>query len=478
MKNVVILSAVCAYVVVMVVIGAWAARKVKNNHDFMLAGQRLGRMVLVGTLLATWTGAGTIIGRAAFSYRYGPLASIFYSMGAPIGILVMYLFLAKRVREYSKYTVPELMQSRYGTSVRLVTAVAILLAYSSIISEQVRGLGYILHLTTGFSEAVAKLVGLAVIVFLAFSGGLISVAYTDAISALLIALALVGGLVFVLIGVGGFGGLAASLPPSHLTWSGGLSPLQLLGYILPTLLLILGDQNMYQRFSAALNSDIARRSTLGFLTGDVLFYGSVIVLASGAVVLLPGIAPDTAILRLATDTLPVAIGAILLMAGTAFIITTGNSYVLSSAGNLVHDIYRTLSRRDREPGSELGSSRELLLTRLAIVVLGLLAYAIGEFFPSVLEIQVFSYTMYGAVITPSLLATFVWKRATAAGCIGSMVTGIAATLVWEFALDKPHGWNSVLVALPLSVLVLVVLSLATTPRAEPVPTVVRDGGAR
>ena len=461
MKNAVILCAICAYVVVMVAIGVWASRKVRNNHDFMLAGQRLGRLVLTGTLLATWTGAGTIIGRASFSYTYGPLASIFYSLGAPVGILVMYLFLARRVRQWGKYTVPEIMESRYGPSVRLVTAFAILLAYTGIMSEQVRGLGYILHLTTGFPEEVAKLAGLAVIVFLAFSGGLISVAYTDAISALLITVALVGGFVFVLVGVGGFGGLAASLPADHMTWSGGLSPIQMVGYVLPTLLLILGDQNMYQRFSAAQTPEIAKKSTLGFLAGDVLFYGAVIVLASGAAVLLPGIAPDTAILRLATDTLPVAFGALLLMAGTAFIITTGNSYLLSAAGNLVHDIHRSLTRREHS------APRELLLTRIAIVALGLFAYAIGEFFPSVLEIQVFSYTMYGAVVTPSLLAVFLWKRATSAGAIASIITGIIATVGWEFVLDKPFDWNSVLVSLPLALLALVGVSLATTPRPDP-----------
>jgi SSS family solute:Na+ symporter len=460
MDNAVILGAVSAYVLGMVALGIWAARKVRNNHDFMLAGQRLGRLVLVGTLLATWTGAGTIIGRASFSYTYGPLASIFYSLGAPTGILIMYFFLARRIRQYSKYTVPEIMESRYGPSVRLVTAVAILLAYSAIMSEQVRGLGYILHLTTGFPEGVAKFVGLAVIVFLAFSGGLISVAYTDAISALLITVGLVGGFVFVLIGVGGFGGLADRLPDDHMTWTGGLSPIQILGYILPTLLLILGDQNMYQRFSAARSPEVAKKSTLGFLAGDLLFYGSVIVLASGAVVLLPGIAPDTAILRLATDSLPVALGAILLMAGTAFIITTGNSYLLSSAGNLVHDIYRSLSRRKHD------QQRELLLTRVAIIVLGVLAFAIGELFPSVLEIQVFSYTMYGAVVTPSLLAIFLWRRATAAGSIASIVTGIVATVSWEFVLDKPYDWNSVLVSLPLAVIALVAVSLATKPTPE------------
>ncbi|MFC7404892.1 sodium:solute symporter family protein [Georgenia alba] len=460
MRDTIILVAICLYVVAMVVIGVVATRRVRNNHDFMLAGQRLGRLVLTGTLLATWTGAGTIVGRASFTYTYGPLASIFYSIGAPLGILILYVFLAARIRQHSKYTVPEIMETRYGPVVRLVTAVAILLAYTAIMSEQVRGLGYILHLTTGFSEDIAKVVGLVVIVFLALAGGLVSVAWTDAMSALVITLGLAGGVVFALIGVGGFDGLSQSLPADHLTWTGGLTPIQMLGFVLPTLLLILGDQNMYQRFAAARSPSIAKRATLGFLAGDVFFYGAVIVLASTAVVLLPAIAPDTAILRLASDELPVGVGALLLMAGTAFIITTGNSYLLSCSSNLVHDIYGRVSRRP------MSSQRQLRLSRIAILLLALVAFGIGELFPTVLEIQVFSYTMYGAVVTPSLLAAFLWKRATPAGSITSIVVGIVATVGWEFALDKPYDWNSVLVALPLSVAALVVVSLLTKAHAD------------
>lgn len=453
-----ILAGVVAYLVLMLIIGTWYARKVKNNDDFMVAGRRLSRMILTGTLLATWTGAGTIIGRANFSYTYGPLASVFYSAGAPLGILVMYFFLAQRIRKLAKYTVPQIMELKYGRPVRILTAVAILLAYTAIISEQVRGLGYVLNLTTGLPPSTGKLMGLVVIIFLAFAGGLISIAYTDAISALLITVGLVAGFIFVFIDIGGFSGLFTSLPATKMTWSGGLTPIQILGFMLPTLFLFLGDQNMYQRFGAARDPGVAKRSALGFFFGDVFFYFMVAFLAASAAVLLPNIAADTAVLRLATDTLPVAAGVILLTAATAFIITTGNSFLLSSAGNVVHDIYASFSRREPD------DRRYLMLTRLTIVVLGVLAYLTGELFPSVLAIQLFSYTMYGAVVTPSLLAVFLWKRATPAGSMASIVTGILATSLWEFGLDKPFGWNSILFSLPLSILALVLVSLFTTPR--------------
>ena len=453
-----ILTAIVGYLVFMLVLGTWYARKVKNNDDFMVAGRNLSRLILTGTLLATWTGAGTIIGRAHFAYTYGPLASIFYSMGAPIGILVMYFFLARKIRGLGKYTVPQIMELRFGTPVRVLTAVAILLAYTAIISEQIRGLGYVLNLTAGLPPDAGKLIGLALIIFLAFIGGLVSIAYTDAISAVLITVGLVGTFVAMFLSVDGFTGLMSSLPDQKTYWSGGLTPIQMLGFVLPTLCLFLGDQNMYQRFGAARDPQIAKKSALGFFFGDVLFYFLVAFLASSAAIVLPNIAGDTAVLRLATESVPVVLGVLTITAATAFIITTGNSFLLSSAGSLVHDVYAVLSRR--QPSQR----QYLLLTRATIVVLGVLAYITGQFFPSVLAIQLYSYTMYGAVVTPSLLAVFFWKRATPAGSMASIITGIVATSFWEFVVDKPFGWNSILFSLPLSILMLIVVSLVTTPK--------------
>ena len=95
------------------------------------------------------------------------------------------------------------------------------------------------------------------------------------------------------------------------------------------------------------------------------------------------------------------------------------------------------------------------------MVLGLLAYVLGRFFPTVLEIQMYSYTMYGASITPAVLAAILWKRATTAGVLSSMILGGLSTIIWEMVLNRPNDWNSVIVALPISVAALIIVSLMT-----------------
>ncbi len=235
----------------------------------------------------------------------------------------------------------------------------------------------------------------------------------------------------------------------------------LIAYFLPLLLLILADQNMYQRLTAARDEGTARSSTVGFFLASFLVTIPVALLGSAAAVLLPGINADTAVLSLASEGhLPLVIGGLVLAGALAFVVTTASSFMLSSAGNLVYDFYVRFGLR------EVSETARLRLHRAAVVLIAVLAYALGQFFPTVLDLQIYSYTVYGMAITPAVLAVLFWRRVTTAGALASMVVGTVAVLVWVFVLGKPYGWNSVLVALPATVMVLVLVSLATRPSAE------------
>jgi SSS family solute:Na+ symporter len=455
------LVVIVSYLLLMGGLGVYfAKRRVRTGEDFMLAGRSLPLWVMMGTLLATWVGSGTIVGGAAFTYERGPLATIFFHAGVPIGIVILYFFLAERVRGLSKHTIPEVLEERYGPLARVLAALCILLAYVGITSYQFIGGGYVLNLTTGIPVGLGSAITALFIVFLALTGGLFSVAYTDALSALLILFGLVFGLPFALGAAGGME-FFQELPPVKRTWTGGLTLTQTLGYFLPLLMLILGEQNMYQRFSAARDTSTAKRANIGFFLGAVVVLTLVTLMASAAVILYPGIHPDTAVLSVALGSMPFVIGAPLLAAAVAFIITTGDSYLLSCSTNVTHDFYV------RFFNPEASQKKRLWITRAVVLCLGVLAWVLGTFFPSVLAIQMYSYTMYGAAITPAVLAAFLWKRVTAAGGIASILLGGGGTLFWELGLQRPMGWNSILFSLPLSVAALVVVSLATRkPRLE------------
>src|SRR5699024_5763694 len=329
------LITVVVYLVLMAFIGIYFAKKsVKTDEDFIVAGRQLPLPVLIGTLLATFVGSGTVVGGASFIYQYGPFAAIFNLSGSFIGMIILY-FIATKIRNTGMYTVPQMIEKRFGISARLLSTILIILAYVGITAYQFTGGAYVLQLTTGLPLKTGTIIMVVLVIFLTATGGLFSVAYTDAISSLLIVGGFLLGLPFALSAVGGFNGLSLSLPDHALSWNGGLSTIQLIGYFLPLFLLILGDQNMYQRLSASKSADVAKKSTIGFVISNALVIGLTILLATTAIVMFPNIDADAAILKIAVDGVPTAIGVIILSSAVAFLITTGTSYLLSVSGNLV-----------------------------------------------------------------------------------------------------------------------------------------------
>ncbi|RKJ60120.1 sodium:solute symporter family protein, partial [Butyricicoccus sp. 1XD8-22] len=279
--------------------------------------------------------------------------------------------------------------------------------------------------------------------------------YTDFISSLLILVGFILGFFYLITNVISFDNIIGALPESHFTWTGNLTIPQIIGYFLPLFLLVLADQNMYQRLASAKDANTARRSTIGFFISSIAVFGLVILLTMGSLALFTDIKPDTAILQLAYNGgLPVIVGALILTASVSFLITTGNSFLLSAAGNITYDIVQRLK-------PDMSDKSLLKINRYSVFALGGIAYVLGAFFPDVLSIQMYSYTMYGAALTPAILASFLWKRANGPGALASIITGGVATLVWELVLQKPMGWNSVLIALPLAIIALIVVSLLT-----------------
>ncbi|WP_309132459.1 sodium:solute symporter family protein [Brevibacterium sp.] len=453
------------YVAIMIAIAAWFGRSaaMKDGEDFVLAGKSLPTWVLAGTLLATFVGSGSIIGGANFIYTNGPLAGALFFGGTFCGIAVLY-FLAPKVRKNGFHTVPELFEAKFGRPVRTVGTIIVLVAFIGITAYQFTGAGYILTLITPLSTTQATIIATVLITFLSLSGGLKSVAWTDLLSAVLIVASLLAVLIWVfVVDLGGFGSYVGRLDPAFKSVTGVLSPLQILGFFLPLFLLILGDQNMHQRLAAARSPKVARNATILFFFGAALIVAPIILLASSSTILMPGTNPDMAILALAEgEFTPSGMGAVLLVASLALIVTTGSSYLLTCSGNIVYDLIYV---RNKTKGD---SKRGVVVGRLSVLAIAVLGFILVQFFESVLALQMYAYSMYGAAITPVILAALFWKRVTPAGAMCSMIVGGAVTIIWE-ATGRSETLNSAIPALPTAVVVLIVVSLLTKrrrPQAE------------
>jgi SSS family solute:Na+ symporter len=444
---------IISYLLILIVVGAYRSRQVKTQDDFMVGGRRLSAKVLVGTLLATWIGSGSIIASAGLAYDKG-FPALWFDAGVWIAIIILYL-IAGRVRAFAQYTVPDILEARYNKYARMLGTLVTVIAYTAIVSYQFRAGGMVLNVVTGIPVETGMIITAIFVIAYTVLAGLISVAYTDVVNGAIMIIGLFIALPFLLNGAGGWGEIVTRLPDSHFQPLGNMTLMEALGYSLPTMLLLLGESGMYQRFFSARDGKTARRSVIGWIAGTIVIETLIVVIAIIGSALFFDIEAEMVILHSVKFGLPIVIGCLLLAAIVAVIVSTADSFLLVPSTNIIRDIYQ----RFIDP--KASQRRIILYSRIVVVLLGLFAFMQVKFFTRVLEMALYAYTMYGVGITPAVLAAFFWKRANAYGGVSSMAAGMAMTLIWEIS-GQPWEIPTVYPALILSLFCLIFVSLVTS----------------
>lgn len=451
-------AAVLVYLAALAVAGYWRSRRVHTGDDFLVAGRSLPAHILVFTLLSTWIGSGSLFGTAGLGYRAG-FPALWQSAGAWAGIAIIY-FIAPRVRRIAQYTVPDILEMRYGPAARVLGTVTTVLAYTTIAAYQFRGGGRLLNLIAGLDPRTGALVTAAFCVAYTVFAGMLSIAYLDVANGAMMVAGVSAAVIFLVGHGGGTAPALEALRPDQLTVFGSMSPAEALGLFLPTMFLLLGEANMYQKFFSAKSERAARLAVGGWIAGTILVETLIVAIGVFGSVALRGLSvedSETIVVRVAVGVLPTVLGMLLLAGAAAIIVSTATSMLLTPATNLIRDVYvRFVNPR--------ASDRQVLLyTRALIVVLGAVGLAAGSLFPTILAMALWAYTMYGAGITPALLAALLWPRATREAGVASILAGMVTTLVWEIAAlvhgSHPLGLQTVYPALGASIATLVALSL-------------------
>ncbi len=416
-------------VITLLAVSLFRTSRVKTKADYLVAGRSLPAAVLVLTLLTSWIGAGSLFAGAENAYRNG-FAALWQPAGGWLGLLLIY-FIAPRARKFAQFTLPDLLEVRYNQTARVLGTIAILFAYIGITSYQFKGGGNVLHLI--FPDAVTPELGTYIIaVFVIFTtalAGMSSVAYMDVAIGSLVTVICIIAAPMLFFKAGGWPGLHASLPQSHFEVLGNLTFVRALEFLVPTMLLMLGNQVMYQKFFSAKTERDARISVVGWILGTVLLETLIVAIAvfgsalyqTGEVARQPyEIIPYTA-----RHGLPALMGALLLGAVFAKVISTASNYLFSPATNLIEDVFV----RYMAPGAS--NKRILIVSRLAVVLLGCWALYQAIYAQSILEKMLWAYTIYSAALTPVVLAAFYWKRVTAWGAVAAIAAGTVVTLAWD-----------------------------------------------
>ncbi|HEY1204388.1 MAG: sodium:solute symporter family protein [Bryobacteraceae bacterium] len=449
------IGVIAGVVVVLLTVTIIKALTVKNEADFLVAGRKLPWWVLVSTLLCSWIGAGSLFAGAENATHIG-FAALWQPAGGWVGLILIFT-IAGRARRFAQYTVPDLLENRYNTAARVLGTVAIVIAYTMITSYQMKAGGDILHLIFPELDRARGMYMVAAFVIAFTAGaGMASVAYLDLVIGALVTAIVLYAFPVLLHGAGGWTAVRQALPASHFQILGPISFERALGLMIPTTLLLIGNQGMYQKFFSARSERDAKIAAGGWIASTLVLETVIIAIAVvGSARFHPEQAREM-IPYTARHGLPTLAGALLLGGIFAKLISTANNYLFSPATNLIHDVYQ----RFIDPHAS--ERRNLIVSRLVVVALGVYAVLQATRFESILSASLYAYTVYGAAVTPAVMAVFFWKRATTAGAVASIGLGTLVTVVWNLA-GNPWGWDAIHPALAVSVASLVLVSLAGAP---------------
>jgi SSS family solute:Na+ symporter len=484
------IAVVSIYVLMLLGISVYKSRTVKTDEDFMVAGRGVPVYMLVATLVCTWIGSGSLFGTAGLTFRTG-VSELWFSSGAWIGILIVYM-IAARVRRIAQYTLTDLLEKRYSQLAKVLGTIAIIIAYMVIAGYQFKGGGRFISILSDGSIAPETGMMIAAVLIIGFTvlAGMVSIVSIDIFNGSIMLLAMAVTLPFAVMGHGGVDAVISTIQqaqPSHLSIMGGHDFVWVVGIALPTFLLLMSESSMYQKFSSADSAQNARRAVMG------MFIGVIVIEVLMMLIALVGFAiyaddprffmadgsvnramAEEVILRIGFEQMPAVVGAMLLAAGSAIIISTGNTFLMVTSTNVTRDIFQAFFFKDAS------SSQIVWIQRACIIGIGLLAFFMMSQFETILEMAFISYTMIGASLAPPLLAAFFWKRVTRIAGVLSIASGMLTVMTIAVlnsvfkdsgttVLGIPFPMDTDYIAIPaviVSVSTLVIVSLLTPKPVE------------
>jgi len=315
----------------------------------------------------------------------------------------------------------------------------------------------------------ATIIAAVFIIAYTMLAGLLSLAFADIVTGIIITVSLLIAFPVLLIKAGGFSGIQSAFAamgdrPDHMKLFGVFGAADYINFLLPVFLLVLGDANQYQRIFASKNAKGARTAVIVMIFLALLVEELIIAEAWFAGSLTPD--PENGryvLIFAARHFMPYALGIIFMITVVGIIISTADSFLLVPSTTFIKDVYLNYIN------PKASEKRIVFMSRLMVLTFGVIAWLVSLVFSqstTVFEKALYAFTVYGSSVTPCLVAALFWKRATTAGAISSILAGTVSTLLWEEVI-KVHlptelaKLDAVLPAITLSVICLIVVSLLT-----------------
>lgn len=434
------------YLVVTVVIGLAAARRVRSSTDYALAGRSLPLAMIITTTFATWFGSETVLGVSAEFVKGGLGSVIEDPFGASMCLVLVGMFFAHRLYRMNLITISDYYRKRFGSGVEVFCSVMIIVSYLGWVGAQVTALGLVFNLLSQGSISITggMVLGTAIVLFYTVFGGMFSVAWTDFLQMIII---VVGLSVIAVIAADMAGGTGAVLELARgrklLDFFPAPTFHDIAFFIAAWITMMLGSipqQDVFQRVMSAKDAKTAQR---GPIIGGLAYLGFAFVpmfIVACAVLIMPQETqalleqdPQRVLPTLIMNHMPVAAQVFFFGALISAIMSTASATLLAPATTFVENILRYLrpGMNDRQMLQALRAS----LLAFAVIVLG---YSIAMEGTSIYELVSGAYQapLVGAFVP--LVCGLYWKRSTTQGAVMSIALGI---VTWVLFFPQLSTWG-------------------------------------
>jgi SSS family solute:Na+ symporter len=328
------------FLVGMIVVGIVSMKKIKNTISYFVADRNGSSIAITGSLLATMIGGSSTIGLAGLGYTKG-LVGAWWMLVGVVGLLILSFWLAKKVRSYAVYTLPEILEKQYGgNTVKIIASLVIATAWLGIIAGQIIAAGKILSVLWPGQLDFLMVMATSVFILYTVMGGQYSILRTDFIQSIIIISGLLMCLIISISAAGGFASMAGHLPETYFSFP--VSPEfgwnNLLTFILFVGTAYLVGPDIYSRIFCSRNPETAKKSIMitAVIMIPLAFFITLIGITARA--LLPGIPPENALPSLVMNTVPIGLNGLVIAALLAAVMSSADTCLLTTSTIVAADI--------------------------------------------------------------------------------------------------------------------------------------------
>ncbi|MEN2767930.1 solute symporter family protein [Ornithinibacillus xuwenensis] len=430
-----------AIVSLTLVITYFAAKRTKSASEFYTAGGGLTGWQNGLAIAGDYLSAASFLGIAGAIALQG-FDGFFYSIGFLIAYLVVLLLVAEPLRNLGKYTLADMINSRFDAKkVRGVAALSTITIVLFYMIAQLVGAGALIQLLFDIPYWIAVLiVGVMMTIYVLF-GGMIATSWVQITKAVL----LMAGMViisFIVLWKFNFN-ISAMFTEVKTATSHGADylnpgikysdPLGTLSLMLALVLGTAGLPHILMRFFTVKDAKTARKSVITATWTIGIFYILTLFLGFGAAIFVgeSDILAANSGGNMAAPLLAEAIGGNILFAfisavAFATILAVVAGLVLSGASAFAHDIYGQIIKKGKTT-----ERQQMLAARYAALGVSVLSIllSLGAQFLNVAFLVSLAFCIAASANLPVILYTVYWKRFNTSGAVWALLSGLISALV-------------------------------------------------